>query len=166
MPDDTYGSEDGAYDSDDEMFAISYRAVSPGLPVVTHSGQQFAVVHHVLEIPELDLFDGIVVNTGPGLAADHPKHSGLAHAEMLMLGQQRGWLRFVDADQIAIITTGYVKCSFDQSQVANLPVPDGAPVLYPDMNLEDRVSAHHMYGQWFGRGNFTGPRPRWTRKKN
>lgn len=166
MSDNTHDSEDDSYDSEDEMFAISYKAVSPGLPVVTRSGVQFAVVHHVLEIPELDLFDGIVVNTGTGLAADHPKHRGLAHAELLMLGQQRGWLRFVDADEIATITTGYVKCAFEQSHVADLPVPDGPPVLYPDMNLEDRMSAHQMYGQWFGRGNFSGPRPRWTRKKN
>lgn len=164
MSDDTFESDD-SYDSEEEMFAISYKAVTPGLPVVTQSGEQFAVVHHVLEIPELDLFDGIVVNTGAGLA-DHPKHQSLGHAEMLLLGQQRGWLRFVDADQVDIITTGYVKCTFDQSHVPQLPVPDGAPVLYPDMNLEDRMSAHNMYGRWFGRGNFTGPRPRWTRKKN
>jgi len=161
---DNYGSDD-SYDSEEEMFAISYKAVTPGLPVVTQSGEQFAVVHHVLEIPDLDLFDGIVVNTGTGLA-NHPKHRGLAHLEMLTLGQQQGWLRFVDADQISIITTGYVKCTFEQSHVPELPVPDGPPVLYPDMNLEDRMSSHLMYGQWFGRGNFTGPRPRWTRKKN
>jgi hypothetical protein len=163
--DDTYDSDDSD-DSEEEMFAISYRAVTPGLPVVTSSGEQFATVHHVLEVPELDVFDGIVVNTGTGLAADQPKHHGLAHLEMLTLGQQRGWLRFVDADEIDIITTGYVKCTFDQSRVADLPVPDGPPVLYPDMNLEDRMSAHQMYGQWFGRGNLSGPRARWTRKKN
>jgi hypothetical protein len=167
MSDDRYDTDDidDTDDSEEEMFAISYLAVTPGLPVVTHSGEQFAVVHHVLEIPELDLFDGIVVNTGTGLGTD-PKHRGLAHAELLALGQQRGWLRFVDADEVEIITTGYVKCTFEQSRVADLPVPDGAPVLYPDMNLEDRMSDHHMYGQWFGRGNFSGPRPRWTRKKN
>jgi hypothetical protein len=164
MSEDTDDPDD-SYDSEEEMFAISYRAVTPGLPVVTHSGEQFAVVHHVLEIPELDLFDGIVIDTGTGLASN-PKHRGLAHAEMLALGQQRGWLRFVDADEVEIITTGYVKCTFEQSHVPDLPVPDGAPVLYPDMSLEDRMSAHHMYGQWFGRGNFSGPRPRWTRKKN
>jgi hypothetical protein len=169
MSDDTYDSDDSdesedSYDSEEEMFAVSYKAITPGLPVVTKSGQQFATVHHVLEVPELDLFDGIVVNTGSGLNADNPKHHGFAHLEALTLGQQRGWLRFLDADQIAIITTGYVKCTFDE--VPDLPVPDGPPVLYPDMNLEDRMSAHQMYGQWFGRRNFAGPHARWTRKKN
>ena len=159
MPDDTSGSEE-------EMFAISYKAVVVGQPVVTSSGDQFAVVEHVLEVPELDLFDGIVVYTGTGLTAAHPKNEAKARAEMLRIGHARGWLRFVDADQIALITTAYVKCTFDQSQVALLPAPDGPPVLFPDMSLEDRVATHSMYGQWFGRSRFAGPRPRWIRKKN
>lgn len=159
MPDDTSGSEE-------EMFAISYKAVTVGQPVVTHSGDQFGVVQHVLEVPELDLFDGIVVYTGTGLAAVHPEHEALARAEMAALGQLRDWLRFVDADQIAVITPSYVKCTFERSQVAQLPVPDGPPVLYPDMAREDRAATHAWYGQWFGRPYFTGQRPRWIRKRN
>jgi hypothetical protein len=60
---------DDGYDSEEELSTISYRAVGAGLPVVTRSGDQFGVVEHVLEVPELDLFDGIVVYTGTGLAA-------------------------------------------------------------------------------------------------
>ena len=159
MSEDTSGSEE-------EMFAISYLAVVTGQPVVTSSGDQFGVVEHVLQVPELDLFDGIVVYTGPGLTAAHPKTEAKARAEMLRIGQARGWLRFVDADQVAVITSAYVKCTFDQSRVAELPVPNGPPVLHPDMALEDRVAAHTMYGRWFGRQPFIGSHPRWIPKKN
>jgi hypothetical protein len=150
-------------DPEEEETTISYRAVGLGFPVVTHSGDQFGVVEHVLEVPELDLFDGIVVYTGTGFASADPKHEKLARFEMLRVGQMRGWLRFVDADQVAAITPGYVKCTFEMDQVANLPVPNGPPVLHPDMAREDAVtSALHnpftgYYGQWFRR-------PRWTRK--
>jgi len=146
-------------DPDAELTTMSYRAVGLGLPVVTHAGEQFGVVEHVLQVPELDLFDGIVVYTGTGLAALHPKSEKLTRFEMLRLGQLRGWLRFVDADQVEAITPGYVKCTFGMSQVANLPVPDGPPVLHPDMTREDRAATalHPWFGRWFGR-------PRWVRK--
>lgn len=152
-------SEDNAGPEDEEMFAISYKAVVVGQPVVTNSGDQFGVVEHVLEVPELDVFDGIVVYTGTGLAAAHPKDEAKARAEMLRVGAARGWLRFVDADQIDTITSAYVKCTFDQSQVAQLPVPDGPPVFHPDMAREDRAASHAMFGQWFRR-------PRWIRGQN
>jgi hypothetical protein len=144
-------------DPDDELSTISYRAVGLGLPVVTHSGEQFGVVEHVLEDAELDVFDGIVVYTGTGLAAVHPKSEKQARAEMLRRGQRMGWLRFVDADQVAAITPGYVKCTFEMPAVAGLPVPDGPPVFHPDMAIEDRAAMHHWFGQWFRR-------PRWIRK--
>jgi hypothetical protein len=145
---------------DEEPTTMSYRAVGLGLPVVTHSGQQFGVVEHVLEVPELDLFDGIVVYTGTGLAAVRPKSEKRARAEMLRLGQARGWLRFVDADHVAAITPGYVKCTFELSQVADLPVPYGPPVFHPDMAIEDQAATaalHPWFGHWFRR-------PHWTRK--
>jgi hypothetical protein len=157
------GPDDMA-DSYEKMSAISYQAVSTGLPVVTHSGKQFGVVEHVLEVPELDVFDGIVVYTGTGLGALHP-HDGRggeekARAEMLRVGQRKGWLRFVDADQVEVITPGYVKCTFGDSEVALLPEPEGAPVFHVDMAREDRaarrVGYSHMYGGMFSR-------PRWKR---
>jgi hypothetical protein len=157
---------DDGYDSDEELSTISYRAVGAGLPVVTRSGDQFGVVEHVLEVPELDLFDGIVVYTGTGLAAIHPRtDEAHARADMLRVGQLGGWLRFVDADQVAAITPGYVKCTFERSQVELLPVPDGPPVLHPDMAREDRAATHAWYGQWFGRQNSPG-RARWIPKQD
>jgi len=147
-------------DFDEELTTMSYRAVGVGLPVVTHSGEQFGVVEHVLEVPDLDLFDGIVVYTGTGLGAMHPRNERMARYEMLRVGQLRGWLRFVDADQVAAITPGYVKCTFERSQVDLLPAPDGPPVLQPDMAQEDRAATaamHPWFGRWFGR-------PHWIRK--
>jgi hypothetical protein len=150
----------GAPDPDEDQTTMSYRAVGMGLPVVTHSGEQFGVVEHVLEVPELDLFDGIVVYTGTGLGALHPKSETMTRHEMLRVGQLRGWLKFVDADQVAAITPGYVKCTFEMSAVANLPVPNGPPVYHPDMAREDRAATaalHPWWGHWFGRA-------RWVRK--
>ena len=162
MPENAPGPDDRP-GPDEELSTISYRAVSPGLPVVTASGEQFGVVEHVLEVPELDLFDGIVVYTGTGLGAIHP-HGGpggeaLARAEMLRLGQLRGWLRFVDADQVAAITPGYVKCTFEQSEVALLPVPEGAPVYHVDKAREERAELHKLWGHTFGR-------PHWKRERD
>jgi hypothetical protein len=148
-------------DPEDELSTISYRAVGLGLPVVTHSGEQFGVVEHVLEVPELDVFDGIVVYTGSGPAAFAAKTERRARAEMLRAGQARGWLRFVDADQVEAITPGYVKCRFEKSAVAGLPVPDAPPVFEPDMIREDRAATHAGWGPWFGR--WFG-RPHWIRK--
>ena len=150
-------------DPDEELSTISYKAIGLGVPVVTHSGQQFGVVEHVLQVPELDVFDGIVVYTGTGIAAMHPKNERVARAEMLRVGQARGWLRFVDADQVAAITPAYVKCTFEMDKVAELSVPNGPPVLHPDMEREDRVSAswHSRYGPWFGQ--WFG-RPHWTNR--
>lgn len=148
MPQDAPDSDDRP-GPEEELSTISYQAVSPGLPVVTHSGEQFGVVEHVLEVPELDLFDGIVVYTGTGPGV-------MARAEMLRLGQLQGSLRFVDADQVAAITLGYVKCTFEQSRVALLPAPEGAPVLHVDMVREGKAERHALFGHMFGR-------PHWTR---
>lgn len=138
---------------------MSYRAVSMGLPVLTHSGEQFGIVEHVLEVPEEDLFDGIVVYTG----TLHSTSQKIGRFEMLRLGHMRNEIRFVDADQVAAITPGYVKCTFEMDQVAMLPLPDGPPVLHPDMAEEDRAATsatHPRYGGYYGRWF---RRPRWIR---
>jgi hypothetical protein len=138
---------------------MSYRAVTMGLPVVTHSGEQFGIVEHVLEVPEEDLFDGIVVYTG----TLHTTKPSISRFEMIRLGHLRNEVRFVDADQVAAITPGYVKCTFERDQVALLPLPDGPPVLHPDMAEEDRAATsatHPWYGGYYGRWF---RRPRWIR---
>jgi hypothetical protein len=59
---------------------ISYLALAVGTPVVSSSGTEFGKVHHVLQVPDLDLSDGISVKTPHGL-------------------------RFVDRDQITEMTS-------------------------------------------------------------
>ena len=46
---------------------ISYEALSVGTAVLSSTNSQFGTVEHVLQIPELDLFDGIAVKTKHGL---------------------------------------------------------------------------------------------------
>ena len=50
----------------EDEFLVSYEAVTPGIPVLTRDKEQFGILEHVLEVPQLDLFDGIVVWVGGG----------------------------------------------------------------------------------------------------
>jgi hypothetical protein len=63
---------------------ISYLALKVGTPVQSSTGHTFGTVEHVLQVPEEDLFDGIVLAIGRGL-------------------------HFVDRDQIVDITTTAVR---------------------------------------------------------
>ncbi len=105
---------------------ISYQALAVGTPVVAADGTEFGTVHHVLEVPELDLFDGISIRTEHGL-------------------------RFVDRDQIASITTKVAECNLTREQAASLPAPGGPPVLEPDLDREENSSLTARLGRLFGR---------------
>ena len=67
---------------DGDARRVSYQALPKGVPVRASGGEEIGTVEHVLEVPELDVFDGIVVQTSAGL-------------------------RFADADQVADITNRY-----------------------------------------------------------
>ena len=110
----------------DEGQAISYEALEVGTPVASASGTSFGTVEHVLQITELDLFDGIVVKTAHGL-------------------------RFVDRDQIADITTTVVRCTLSDDEVGSLPPPTGTPVLQVDPSPDEGRSLSARYGRMFGR---------------
>jgi hypothetical protein len=110
----------------DEGRPISYEALAVGTPVVSSSGTEFGKVHHVLQVPELDLFDGISVKTKHGL-------------------------RFVDRDQISDITTTVVRCALTDEQVESLPSPSGTPVLEVDLDREEGPSLTARLGRLFGR---------------
>jgi hypothetical protein len=112
--------------------AISYQAVTPGVPVFTSDGGQIGTLEHVLVVEDLDLFDGIVVATSNGL-------------------------RFVDADQIDVITASYIRCTISQAQAALLPAPDGPPVYRVDAFDDTGSSLHDRLGRLFGR-------PHWIRE--
>ena len=105
---------------------IAYSALPTGVPVLTADGHTFGAVEHVLQIPEEDLFDGIVVHTADGL-------------------------RFVDRDQIAQITTTQVRCTITDDQAASLPAPDGSPVYGVDALQDAGQSLHDIFGRLFRR---------------
>lgn len=105
---------------------ISYLALNVGTPVQTVTGQIFGTVGHVLQEPKLDLFDGLVVHTDAGL-------------------------RFVDRDQITLITTTAVHCSLSDEEAANLPAPEGTPVYHVNALQDVGPSLTAHLGRMFGR---------------
>jgi hypothetical protein len=122
-------------DTDDE-FPISYSGVTPGVPVLTRDGQQFGFLEHVLEVPEEDVFDGIVVWVGKGGWADRRIQRDVSEGHKTAA-------RFLDL-----------------SEAGTLPPPTGAPVFYA--NAIDQATprgpyGNGLYGGMFGRG-------RWTRE--
>ncbi|MGO9197853.1 MAG: hypothetical protein ACLQK4_12100 [Acidimicrobiales bacterium] len=110
----------------DDGHPISYLALEVGTPVASSTGTSFGTVEHVLQVPELDLFDGIVVKTSKGL-------------------------RFVARDQIAEITTALVRCALSDDQAASLPAPSGTLVLHPDVARDEGPSLSARYARLFHR---------------
>jgi hypothetical protein len=108
---------------------IAYTAIAVGMPVVTGAGRLIGTVEHVLEVPELDLFEGIAVTTEAGL-------------------------RFLDSNQIGKITAEHVVCVLNDDQVAALPAPDGPPVFRVDALEDTGDTLHDRVGRLFGRGHW------------
>ena len=117
-----------------EAVPIAYTGLAKGTPMLSASGAQFGTVEHVLEVPEQDLFDGIAVATDRGL-------------------------RFVDRDQVEVITTAWVRCSLTDDQAAALPEPDGSPVYTVDALQDTGGSLGDRIGRLFRR-------PRWTQDRD
>ncbi len=110
----------------DEGRPISYEALPVGAAVLSSTNTQFGTVEHVLQVPELDLFDGIAVKTKHGL-------------------------RFVDRDQVTDMTTTLVRCALTDDEAANLPAPKGSLVLHPDPDHDEGPSLTARFGRLFGR---------------
>lgn len=110
--------------------AISYQAAVRGTPVLSSAGTQIGTLEHVLEVPEVDVFDGIVITTRDGL-------------------------RFVDADDVQRITRSRIWCSLDDEQAAHLPPPSGAPVYRVDAMQDAGHSLHDIFGRLFRRPHWT-----------
>ena len=110
--------------------ALSYQAAVPGTPVFTRSGKEIGTLEHVLEVPGQGLFDGIVVATDWGL-------------------------RFIDADQVELITICNVRCRLDDTEAARLPPPDGAAVYRVSALDEIGDSLHERLGRMFRRPHWT-----------
>ena len=113
--------------------AISYEAAILGTPVLTSDGEKIGSLEHVLKVEELDVFDGIVVATGGGL-------------------------RFIDADQIDVITAAHIRCTLDRAQADLLPAPEGPPVYHVNALEDSGWSLHDILGRLFRR-------PHWIRDK-
>jgi hypothetical protein len=105
---------------------ISYQAAARGTPVLTSAGTQIGTLEHVLEVPQLDVFDGIVIATTAGL-------------------------RFIDADYVQEITRSHIRCSLDEAQAARLPPPQGSPVYHVDALADSGHSLHDILGRLFRR---------------
>jgi hypothetical protein len=110
--------------------AISYQAAVPGTPVLSSTGTLIGTLEHVLEVPELDVFDGIVVAT----------HAGL---------------RFIDADEVQRITRSHISCRLDDTQIGRLPPPGGPPVYRVDALADTGQSMHDILGRLFRRPHWT-----------
>jgi hypothetical protein len=108
---------------------ISYEAAVRGTPVLSSSGKQIGTLEHVLEVPELDVFDGIVVAT----------HAGL---------------RFIDADHVRQITRSQIASDLDDVAAADLPAPDGPPVYRVDALEDSGPSLHDRLGRMFRRAHW------------
>jgi hypothetical protein len=115
---------------DDDDTVISYEAAVPGSPVTRASGTELGRLEHVREVPELDVFDGMVITTDAGL-------------------------RFVDADQVERITTSSIRTTIDDAQAAQLPPPEGSPVYHVDALHEAGDSLHERLGRMFRRPHWT-----------
>ena len=84
--------------------AVSYLAAVLGTPVLSSSGTKIGTLEHVLQVPQLDIFDGIVVATKAGL-------------------------RFIDADHVGEITRTHVRARLDDG---GAPAPAaGRPACIP-----------------------------------
>jgi hypothetical protein len=110
--------------------AISYQAATRGTPVLSSSGTQIGTLEHVLEVPEVDVFDGIVIATKDGI-------------------------RFIDADNVGQITRSHIQSSLDDAQASQLQPPAGAPVYRVDALADSGHSLHDVLGRLFRRPRWT-----------
>ena len=108
---------------------ISYQSLAAGVPVRASGGEQIGTVEHVLQVPELDVFDGIVVKTSDGL-------------------------RFADADQVADITDRYVLLNLRAEEAEQLGRPQGPAVYHADPSEHVGGSLHDRFGRLFGRAHW------------
>lgn len=96
----------------------SFLTLSKGVPVYSSDGEEVGKVEHVLSAPNLDIFDGIVLDT-----------SALP-----------GGRRFVDAPEVGEIYERGVLLTIDAAAARNLPEPGANPGSL-DVNPADLVKS-------------------------
>lgn len=113
-----------------EETAVSYQGAVLGTPVLSGTGATIGKLEHVLEVPDLDVFDGIVVAT----------HHGV---------------RFIDAGRITRFTRSQVNTDLDDAEAGQLPPPDGPPVYHVDALQYSGHELRDFLGRAFGRPHWT-----------
>ncbi|MGA8745056.1 MAG: hypothetical protein WB507_04235 [Solirubrobacterales bacterium] len=83
----------------------SYLSLEKGVPVHSSDGKDIGKVEHVLAVPDLDVFDGIVLDTSV----------------------LPGGRRFVDAPQVAEVYERGVLLKIDAAEAERLPEPSANP---------------------------------------
>ncbi len=153
----------------DDEFQVSYQGVSLGVPVMTKDGEQFGILEHVLAVEEEDIFEGIVVWVGGGdwsrRKVQRELSMGHQSAARFLENFRHNDLRFVEADKVAAITVGYIRCDLDRSQVGLLQPPSGAPVFYANA-IDQAAPPPHVYVNRYGNQMYGGMfgRSRWRRE--
>jgi hypothetical protein len=150
-------------DDDDDDITVAYTGATAGVPVLTSDGTQFGFLEHVLQVPEEDLFTGIVVWVGGDKWMDRHIQRELIAGEVTLARKlemlRPAHLRFVDAEHVSAITTEYIRCDLDAAQATALPPPaTDSPVIYArtiNQNHEIYLD-HQLYGNMFGRGPWAG----------
>ena len=110
---------------------ISYMVLAKGTRVESSDGQEVGTVKRVLQVPEKDVFDGIVVRTPRGD-------------------------RFADADDVGQIYESLVVLKGDAEQAALLPKPGpsaGTMSVTPDDVADSNVryGARRLWNRILGR---------------
>jgi uncharacterized protein YrrD len=112
----------------------SYLAVRKGVPVYTSDGEEIGRVEKVLAAPNIDMFDGIIVDT--------------------MLGP--GGHRFVDAPEVDGIFEKGVTLKIDADAAALLPKPGANPgairASAADFTGKDRGPLGRLWDRLSGKG--------------
>jgi len=83
----------------------SFLTLPKGVPVYSSDGEELGKVEYVLSAPNIDIFDGIVLDTSV----------------------LPGGRRFVDAPEVAEIYEGGVVLTLDAEAARNLPEPSANP---------------------------------------
>jgi hypothetical protein len=112
-----------------EARRISYQALPKGVPVHASGGEEIGTVEHVLQVPELDVFDGVVLKTAGGF-------------------------RFADASQVADITDRYVVLNLPADEAERLGRPQAPAVYHADPSEHAGSSLHDWFGRMFGRSHW------------
>ena len=102
----------------------SYMTLEKGMEIVSSDGAELGKIEHVLAEPDLDVFDGIVLDTSV-LPGGH---------------------RFVDADQVAECFERGAQLKIDRAAAEALPEPKANPAAMeadpteePDSGMEQRL---------------------------